>query len=278
LLFDPNPSANLAGHKKERKELNRFKKLVLTGTLAVSSLIGAGVVSAAPNTASDQNTVWALLQQNGISLSSLMNSKPQFADQSNFWQGIILNIPEFNGSNGLPLVGTNTGKNAVTDTGTNTATNTGKNASTDTGTNTATNTGKNASTDTGTNTATNTGTYASQVINLVNQERAKAGLQALSSDNALSAMALDKAKDMYNNHYFDHTSPTYGSPFEMMNTYGISYTYAGENIAMGQQSPQEVMNAWMNSTGHRQNILSPNYTKIGVAFYNGEWVQEFIAS
>jgi uncharacterized protein YkwD len=64
----------------------------------------------------------------------------------------------------------------------------------------------------------------------------------------------------------------------MMKSFGIRFTYAGENIAMGQRTPQEVMNAWMNSTGHRQNILSPNYTKIGVAFYNGEWVQEFIAN
>ncbi|MFC5449621.1 CAP domain-containing protein [Paenibacillus aestuarii] len=120
--------------------------------------------------------------------------------------------------------------------------------------------------------------YADQVVSLVNQERAKAGLKPLTADSSLSAMALDKAKDMYNNHYFDHTSPTYGSPFDMMTEYGITYSYAGENIAMGQKTPQDVMTAWMNSTGHRQNILSPNYTKIGVGYYNGEWVQEFIAN
>ncbi len=125
---------------------------------------------------------------------------------------------------------------------------------------------------------TNTSAFAQQVVTLVNQERAKAGLKPLASDSALSAMALDKAKDMYMNHYFDHTSPTYGSPFKMMKSYGIRYTYAGENIAKGQQTPQEVMKAWMNSTGHRKNILSPNYTKIGVAYYNGVWVQEFIAN
>lgn len=121
-------------------------------------------------------------------------------------------------------------------------------------------------------------TYASQVVTLVNQERVKAGLKALTSDSALTAMALDKAKDMYNNGYFDHTSPTYGSPFDMMSTYGIHYSYAGENIAKGQPTPDAVMKAWMNSTGHRQNILSPNFTKIGVAYYNGEWVQEFISN
>ncbi|MDD9271214.1 CAP domain-containing protein [Paenibacillus sp. GCM10023248] len=118
--------------------------------------------------------------------------------------------------------------------------------------------------------------FASQVVTLVNKERAKAGLGALTSDTALTGMALDKAKDMYNNGYFDHTSPTYGSPFDMMSSYGIRYSYAGENIAKGQQTPEAVMTAWMNSTGHRQNILSPNFNKIGVAYYNGVWVQEFI--
>ncbi|OPH62080.1 serine protease [Paenibacillus ferrarius] len=120
--------------------------------------------------------------------------------------------------------------------------------------------------------------FASQVVSLVNQERANAGLRPLTSNSALTAMALDKAKDMYNNGYFDHTSPTYGSPFDMMSSYGIKYSYAGENIAKGQQTPEAVMQAWMNSAGHRQNILSPNYTQIGVAYYNGEWVQEFISN
>jgi uncharacterized protein YkwD len=63
----------------------------------------------------------------------------------------------------------------------------------------------------------------------------------------------------------------------MMKAYGISYGYAGENIAKGQRSPQEVMDAWMNSQGHRENILSPNFTMIGVGYYNGYWVQEFIS-
>jgi uncharacterized YkwD family protein/spore coat assembly protein SafA len=126
--------------------------------------------------------------------------------------------------------------------------------------------------------SSNVSSFASQVFTIVNKERAKAGLKPLASDSSLSAMAMDKAKDMYSNHYFDHTSPTYGSPFNMMDSYGIRYTYAGENIAMGQRTPQEVMTAWMNSPGHRQNILSPNYMKIGIAYYNGEWVQEFIAN
>lgn len=119
--------------------------------------------------------------------------------------------------------------------------------------------------------------FANQVVTLVNKERAKAGLKALTVHEKLTGMALDKAKDMHDNKYFDHTSPTYGSPFDMMKKYGISYGYAGENIAMGQRTPEEVMNSWMNSDGHRKNILSPNFTKIGVGYYNGYWVQEFIS-
>lgn len=120
--------------------------------------------------------------------------------------------------------------------------------------------------------------YAAEVIKLVNQERAKAGLKALTENTKLSGMAMDKAKDMNNNNYFDHNSPTYGSPFDMMKKYGISYSYAGENIAKGQKTPADVMTAWMNSSGHRANILNSNYTTIGVAYYNGYWVQEFIAN
>ena len=118
--------------------------------------------------------------------------------------------------------------------------------------------------------------FAVQVVNLVNQERAKAGLQPLKSDTALTSVAMIKAKDMYNNNYFDHNSPTLGSPFDLMRSQGIQYRTAGENIAKGQRTPEEVMNAWMNSDGHRKNILNASYTTIGVAYYNGVWVQEFI--
>lgn len=118
--------------------------------------------------------------------------------------------------------------------------------------------------------------FPQQVLDLVNQERSKAGLSSLTMNSALSKMAMDKAQDMYNNNYFDHQSPTYGSPFDMMNAYGISYSTAGENIAKGQRSPTEVMNSWMNSQGHRANILNGSFTQIGVAYYNGEWVQVFI--
>ncbi|RNB88817.1 hypothetical protein EDM59_06850 [Brevibacillus nitrificans] len=115
-----------------------------------------------------------------------------------------------------------------------------------------------------------------QVADLVNQERAKAGLKPVELDASLNKVAQAKAADMSSNNYFDHTSPTYGSPFDMMKQFGVSYMTAGENIAMGQQTADEVMNQWMNSEGHRQNIMNPAFTKIGVGFVNGYWVQEFI--
>jgi len=124
-------------------------------------------------------------------------------------------------------------------------------------------------------TADASASFVQQVAQLVNAERAKAGLPALASDALLGKVAHDKAVDMYTNGYFSHQSPTYGSPFDMMRAYGVTYRYAGENIAKGQRTPAEVMQAWMNSPGHRANIMSPNFTKIGVGYYQGEWVQAF---
>ncbi|WP_067931871.1 CAP domain-containing protein [Alicyclobacillus kakegawensis] len=118
--------------------------------------------------------------------------------------------------------------------------------------------------------------YATEVANLVNQARAKAGLKPLTVSAKLSALAMQKASDMYQNHYFSHISPTYGSPFDMMQKEGFSFTYAGENIAEGQTSPQQVMQDWMNSPGHRANILNAHFDTIGVAYDHGVWVQEFI--
>lgn len=120
-----------------------------------------------------------------------------------------------------------------------------------------------------------------EVVMLVNQERAKLGLAPLKHNLELSNVARYKSEDMITNNYFDHISPTYGSPFDMITSFGIQYTAAGENIAMGQQTAASVMNAWMNSPGHKANILSENYTEIGVGVAkdkNGSiyWTQQFI--
>lgn len=121
--------------------------------------------------------------------------------------------------------------------------------------------------------------YEQKVVTLTNQERAKQGLPALQVDSALSKVAKAKSQDMYNANYFSHTSPTYGSPFDMMKQFGISYRTAGENIAMGQKTPEEVVQAWMNSAGHRANILNKTYTHIGVGYVAGKniWTQQFIS-
>lgn len=121
----------------------------------------------------------------------------------------------------------------------------------------------------------------SEVVRLVNAERAKRGLPALKENWQLSRVARYKSQDMINRSYFSHTSPTYGSPFKMMESFGLRYSAAGENIAKGQRTPQEVMNSWMNSAGHRNNILSPIYTEIGVGLARSKtgvayWTQMFI--
>ena len=120
--------------------------------------------------------------------------------------------------------------------------------------------------------------FEQQVVDLTNAERAKNGLPALKVDVNLSKVAREKSSDMQRNNYFSHQSPTYGSPFDMMKKFGITYKSAGENIAMGQKTPSEVVQAWMNSEGHRANILNGSYTHIGVGYVaNGNyWTQQFI--
>ena len=120
--------------------------------------------------------------------------------------------------------------------------------------------------------------YENEVIRLVNEQRAQHGLAALSANWELSRVARYKSQDMVDNRYFSHTSPTYGSPFQMMKAFGISYRTAGENIAHGQRTPQAVVTAWMNSSGHRANILNASYKQIGVGYVtNGHyWTQMFI--
>lgn len=121
-----------------------------------------------------------------------------------------------------------------------------------------------------------------EILTLVNKERTKQGLSPLTLNWELSRVAKIKSQDMRDKNYFSHTSPTYGSPFDMMRKFGISYRSAGENIACGQRSSQEVMNAWMNSSGHRANILSSNFKELGVGKVTGGsyavyWTQMFIS-
>ena len=111
--------------------------------------------------------------------------------------------------------------------------------------------------------------YEQEVIRLVNGLRQENGLKPLSYDWELSRVARYKSQDMKDNRYFSHTSPVYGTPFQMIKSFGISYRSAGENIARGYATPQAVVNGWMNSSGHRANILNPDYTHIGVGYVSG---------
>ena len=120
--------------------------------------------------------------------------------------------------------------------------------------------------------------YESEVIRLVNEIRAENGLKALPANWELSRAARYKSEEMSSVRYFSHTSPTYGTPFQMMRSFGLSYRTAGENIAYGQRTPAAVVDAWMNSSGHRANILSASYTQIGVGYCasGNYWTQMFI--
>ena len=120
--------------------------------------------------------------------------------------------------------------------------------------------------------------FENEVIRLVNEARAANGLQPLTANWELSRVARYKSQDMADRGYFSHTSPTYGSPFQMIRAFGLSFRTAGENIAYGQRTPQQVFQGWMNSSGHRANILSASYTQIGVGYVaDGHyWTQMFI--
>lgn len=102
-----------------------------------------------------------------------------------------------------------------------------------------------------------------RILDLCNAERAKAGAPALKANNDLTKLARMKSKDIVDKNYFSHESPTYGSPFEMMRNHGVSYMYAGENLAQN-STADKAFNAWMASEGHRKNILNPNFTELGV--------------
>ncbi len=120
--------------------------------------------------------------------------------------------------------------------------------------------------------------YEKEVVRLVNEIRVKNGLSELTYDWQLCRVARYKSQDMKDNKYFSHTSPVYGSPFQMMRSFGISYRSAAENIARGQATREAVVNAWMNSSGHRANILNPSFTHIGVGYVaeGRYWTQMFI--
>ncbi len=117
-----------------------------------------------------------------------------------------------------------------------------------------------------------------KVVELTNQARSENGAGSLKFDHELGNAAQKKSEDMAENDYFSHTSPTYGSPFDMLQQFGIDYTKASENIAAGQETAEEVVQAWLDSEGHRENMLDPEVTHIGVGYTSdgNYWTQLFI--
>lgn len=148
--------------------------------------------------------------------------------------------------------------------------------------NTGTGTGSNNN-DSNNNNSNNTTSLTSdewEVFNLINQQRSQNGLSPLKIDYEVQRVARIKAQDMVNNNYFSHTSPTYGSPFNMLNNFKVSYRTAGENIA-GNSSNSAAVTAWMNSSGHKANILNSSFNYTGIGVINGSkygkiYVQMFI--
>lgn len=147
--------------------------------------------------------------------------------------------------------------------------------------NTGTGTGLNNS-DSNNNTTNTTNLTSDEwdVFNLINQQRSQNGLSPLKIDYEVQRVARIKAQDMVNNNYFSHTSPTYGSPFNMLNNFKVSYRTAGENIA-GNSSNSAAVTAWMNSSGHKANILNSSFNYTGIGVINGSkygkiYVQMFI--
>lgn len=122
--------------------------------------------------------------------------------------------------------------------------------------------------------------YIVKVVEIVNQERANVGLAPLAYDEQITYAATQRSYEMAVHSYFQHARPDGRSCFTVMKEYGVSYRRAGENIAAGQETPEIVMNAWMNSPGHKANILKPEFTKIGVGIAANQygriyWTQLF---
>lgn len=124
--------------------------------------------------------------------------------------------------------------------------------------------------------------FAYRVFTLANEERRAAGLTPFEWNDDLANIAFAHSKDMNDREFMSHNNPDGLSPFDRITRYGLRYSRAAENIAAGQQTPEEVMNGWMNSAGHRANILNPDLKQLGVGYYEGDgpyrtyWTQVFL--
>lgn len=276
--------------------IKKLKTLLVLGAITVITAGSADPVSAlTTKTTTTKSKGVVYLCINGkkykFNINSNCTNKPSVPDTNNNGTGSKPdnNTGSDNDSTSKPDNNTGSDNNSTSKPDNNTDSGNGSTSKPDNNTGSDNNTSKpnnNTGSDSNNSGSTNQGStsfaaYQQEVVNLVNKERAKYGLSALKSNSSLANVATIKSQDMVNKNYFSHTSPTYGSPFDMMKQFGISYKTAGENIAMGQKTPSEVVTAWMNSEGHRKNILSSSFTQIGVGVAknaNGQlyWTQMFI--
>ncbi|HHT37872.1 MAG TPA: LysM peptidoglycan-binding domain-containing protein [Mollicutes bacterium] len=226
------------------------------------------------------DTMWGIASKHAIGLNELLEANPQIKKSSFIFPGQKINIP--NGTKSTYTV-------APGDTMWNIAKKQGVELSKLIAANPQiTNSsliipGQKVNIPDETTTSDDVRSLETEVIRLVNEERRRAGRPALVENSELSRIGRIKSNDFISNNYFSHNSPTYGTPFDMLRSFGISFTAAAENIAKGQGTATDVMNTWMNSQGHRANILNTTYNQIGVGVArdnNGVlyWTQMFIRS
>ncbi|WP_084246912.1 CAP domain-containing protein [Rummeliibacillus stabekisii] len=245
--------------------MNKLTKWAIPFSLLLTAGVHSGAIDASAKTVTKEHT-----KQTSMSNHTWHNQSTKY----NKHRYIMLNNCFTNGTSN-----TNTAKPTTKPNVDTTKPNTDTTAKPDTDTTTPSKPNTDAPSKPSTDSnATSASQFEKQVITLTNAERAKEGLPALQADTKLMGSAKAKSKDMADKNYFDHTSPTYGSPFDQMKSLGITYKSAGENIAKGQKTPEEVVKAWMNSEGHRANIMNKNYTHIGVGYdeKGNVWTQQFI--
>lgn len=233
------------------------------------------------------DTMWGISRKYGIELNDLLGANPQITNPNLIFPGQIINIPDNNKSTYTVMPGDtmwSIARKYEIDLNNLLAVNSqitnpnlifpGQTITIPNGTD---------KTEKDNNIPSDISALENEVIRLVNTEREKAGINALIQNSELMKVARMKSQDFIDKNYFSHTSPTYGTVSNMLETFGITFTAVAENIANGQRNATEVMNSWMNSPGHRDNILSSTYNQIGVGVArdsNGKlfWTQIFIKS
>ncbi len=236
--------------------LNANPQITNTGLIFPGQTINIPSANQSTYTVMSGDTMWNIASKYKIGLNQLLNANPQITNSNLIFPGQMINIPSAPSTPSIPGTPNIPGIPSVPST---------------------------PSVPNNNNVPNDMKALETEVIRLVNVERAKAGLSALAENSEISRIARIKSEDFINNNYFAHNSPTYGTPFDMLRSYGITFTAAAENIASGQRTAADVMNSWMNSSGHRANILNSTYNQTGVGVArdnNGNlfWTEMFIRS